>query len=143
MDSVLKQNKQVLTLSAEKNSPVIVRRFLEEVMEESGFSGHKYSGLEVSVTEHIENLIRHAYKGKSGEITVVAEIKYPEAKITINDKGPAFNMKKKKLPNLPGRIKKGLGGKMGIKTILSMCDTVKYRRVKGANENVFIIRESA
>jgi anti-sigma regulatory factor (Ser/Thr protein kinase) len=118
----------------------LIRRFIGDNMKNLGFPRKKISALAVSVTEHCENLIRHAYAEKTGKVALKLELKYPEAKIIARDAGPGFNMKEQKIPDTSQRIKKGLGGKMGIKTILALCDNVEYKRIKDRNENTFIVR---
>jgi len=118
----------------------LIRRFIGGNMKNTGFPRKKISALTVSVTEHCENLIRHAYAKKAGKVALKLELKYPEAKITALDKGPRFNMKEQKIPDTSRRLKKGLGGKMGIKTILALCDGVEYKRINGNNRNTFMVR---
>lgn len=118
----------------------LIRKFIGDNMKSTGFPRKKISALAVSVTEHCENLIKHAYSGKSGKVALKLEMKYPEAKIIALDAGQRFNMTEQKIPNTSLRLKKGLGGKMGIKTILALCDAVEYKRKSGHNENTFIVR---
>lgn len=130
-----------VTYPAEKKRLDEIRKMIGAALRNNGFSAAKIAGLEVSVVEHCENLIKHAYNGSKGEIIIDAEIRHPEARIKISDTAPAFNMFKQKLPELSGRIKKGIGGKMGIRIILSMCDDVTYERRGGYNINTFIIQD--
>jgi len=126
---------------AEKKRLEDIRRLIGNAMHRNGFSAAKTAGLEISVVEHCENLIKHAYNASKGDIKIDADIKFPEARIKIADTAPAFNMFKAKLPELPERLKKGLGGKMGIRIILSMCDDVEYERKGGYNVNTFVIKD--
>jgi|ERR1035437_1274052 anti-sigma regulatory factor (Ser/Thr protein kinase) len=130
-----------LGLPAEKQNLEIIRKTISGIMKDYGFTRSKISGLEVSIVEHCENLIKYAYVGKIGYINVKAHFKFPVAEIHITDNAAEFNMLKAELPQLAERIKKGIGGKMGIRTIMSMCDEVKYERKNGKNINTFIIRE--
>ena len=128
-----------LNVAAKERNLGLIRKFIGAGMKNSRFPRKKISALAVSVTEHCENLIRHAYKKKSGKVGLKLELKYPEAKITALDSGPRFDMTKQKIPDTSRRLKKGLGGKMGIKTILALCDAVEYKRKNGRNENTFIV----
>ncbi len=134
-----KTGTALLRVDAKKENLGLIRKFINTGMKESGFSGKKISALEVSITEHCENLIRHAYKKKRGKVELKLELKFPVAKITAWDSGPFFNMKEQNIPDTSRRVKKGLGGKMGIKTILALCDAVEYKRKNGYNENGFIV----
>jgi anti-sigma regulatory factor (Ser/Thr protein kinase) len=129
-----------IKVDATENNLGLIRRFIGDNMKNTGFPRKKISALSVSVTEHCENLIRHAYAKKRGKVSLKLELKYPEAKITALDAGPRFNMKEQKLPDISLRLKNGLGGKMGIKTILALCDAVEYKRINGRNRNTFIVR---
>ena len=131
-----------LGLPAEKQNLEIIRKTISNIMKDYGFTRNKISGLEVSIVEHCENLIKYAYAGRTGYINVEAHLKFPVAEIKITDTAAEFNMLKAELPQLAERIKKGIGGKMGIRTIISMCDEVKYERKSGKNINTFIIRET-
>jgi len=136
-----KTKPALLRVDANEHNLSIIRKFINVRMKKSGFSAHKTAALVVSVIEHCENLIRHAYSEKDGEIELKLEIKRPAARITILDNGPEFNLKKKRIPNISLRLKNGFGGKMGIKTIMALCDKVEYKRKDGYNENTFIIHE--
>lgn len=117
----------------------LIRKFINTGMKVHGFGQEKVSAMKVSLTEHCENLIRHAYKKKPGAVELIMELKYPAAVITAIDAGPEFDMTALELPDTSRRLKKGLGGKMGIKSILALCDSVEYKRKNGRNENTFII----
>jgi serine/threonine-protein kinase RsbW len=136
-----KAKTAVIKVDANEHNLSIIRKFINVRMKKSGFSANKTAALVVSVIEHCENLIRHAYKEKGGEIKLKLAIKRHRAKISILDNGPEFNMKKKRIPDISARLKNGFGGKMGIKTILALCDKVEYKRKDGYNENNFIILE--
>jgi anti-sigma regulatory factor (Ser/Thr protein kinase) len=135
------EDKIRIKVSADKHSLNMIRQAIGDAMKTRGFSTLKTAGMEVSVIEHCENLIKHVYAAGGGGISIEMKLKYPVAMVRITDTGPEFNMLEAKLPALSGRIAKGLGGKMGIRTILLMCDEVKYRRRGSVNENVFIIRD--
>lgn len=129
-----------LNVEAEESNLGLIRKFIGAGMKNAGFPRRKISAMAVSMTEHCENLIRHAYAKKSGKVALALELKYPEAKLTALDSGPRFNMLEQEIPDTAQRLKKGLGGKMGIKTILASCDEVGYKRMNGCNENTFIVR---
>jgi len=129
-----------LKVTAKERNLGLIRKFIDAGMKNTGFPRKKISALKVAVTEHCENLIRHAYKNKGGKVELKLDLKYPAAKITALDSGPGFDLTRKKIPDTSLRLKKGLGGKMGIKTILALCDAVEYKRMNGRNANTFIVR---
>lgn len=129
-----------LNVEASARNLGLIRKFIGAGMNNSGFPRRKISAMAVSATEHCENLIRHAYAKKSGKVALTLEVKYPEAKLTALDTGPRFNMLEQEMPDTSLRLKKGLGGKMGIKTMLASCDEIGYKRMNGCNENTFIVR---
>ncbi len=134
-----KADTYLLKTEAKAGNLGAVRKFITASMKKAGFSAMKTAALNVSAVEHFENLIRHAYAGEGGKAVMKIEIKHPEARLSVLDYGPLFDMRKKRIPDISKRLKNGLGGKMGIKTILSLCDRVEYRRTAGCNENVFIV----
>jgi anti-sigma regulatory factor (Ser/Thr protein kinase) len=129
-----------IKVDAKEGNLGLIRKFIGDNMKNTGFPRKKISALAVSVTEHCENLIRHAYVKKTGKVALKLKLKYPAAKITALDSGARFNMTEQKIPDTSRRLKKGLGGKMGIKTILALCDAVEYKRRNCRNENTFIVR---
>lgn len=137
----LKEGSFDMSVPAEKKNLHVIRELLRIAMKDAGFSFRKTANLELSVIEHCENLIKYAYTNGDGEIKIKADLRYPVAKIIVKDTEREFDMSKQKLPELSGRIVRGIGGKMGIRTILSMCDEIKYKRKNGHNENIFIIRD--
>src|SRR5271157_4847671 len=90
-----KAKTAMIKVDANEHNLSLIRKFINVRMKRYGFSDYKTAALVVSVIEHCENLIRHAYTEKGGEIELKLAIKRPAAKITILDKGPEFNMKKK------------------------------------------------
>lgn len=143
--SKLKPGLLKFRMPAEKQHLDMIRRTISHFIKEYGFSRSKVAGLEVSIVEHCENIIKYGYAGKSGFIDVEVKAGLPKAAVTIKDTAPEFDMIKARaeLPQLAERIKKGIGGKMGIRTILSMCDDVKYKRERGRNVNTFMINDGA
>jgi len=134
-----KTGTALLKIDAKKENLGLIRKFIHVSMRKSGFPGKKISALAVSLTEHCENLIRHAYAKKRGKVELQMKLNYPVAKITALDRGPMFNMNKISIPDTARRVKNGQGGKMGVKTILALCDRVEYKRKDGYNENSFIV----
>ncbi len=131
--------RSVMKVEAAAHNLGLIRKFINDGMKKKGFPRAKISALKVSLTEHCENLIRHAYAGKGGKVELELKLKYPSAKITAIDYGRKFDMIRYRIPDTHKRVKKGLAGKMGIKTILTLCDAVLYRRKNGYNVNTFIV----
>jgi len=128
-----------ITVEAKAGNLSLIRKFINTGMKAQGFPHEKISAMKVCVTEHCENIIKHAYGAGGGSVTIVMELNMPSAKITALDSGARFDITKYNLPDTALRIKKGMGGRMGLKTILALCDKVSYSRKKGINENVFIL----
>ena len=128
-----------IKVDAKPHNLGLIRKFINTGMKKQGFPQEKISALKVSLTEHCENLIRHAYGRKTGSMEIKMELKFPAARITVLDSGPGFDMTAYEIPDTSRRLKKGLGGKMGLKTILALCDRVEYRRRHSHNENIFIL----
>ncbi|HNZ29812.1 MAG TPA: ATP-binding protein [Candidatus Goldiibacteriota bacterium] len=138
----LKKNTAESAIIADANvhNLAFIRRWISSAMKKQGFAPDDISPIKVSVTEHCENIIKHAYADKPGKVEIIIRLDYPRAGITVVDSGPAFDMTGYKPRDISKRIKEGIGGNMGIKTIMTLCTEVKYRRVKNRNENTFIIK---
>ncbi|MBN2754291.1 MAG: ATP-binding protein [Candidatus Goldbacteria bacterium] len=131
-----------LKVDAKAQNLGVIRKFINAAMKNNGFAQDKISAMKVSITEHIENLIRHAYAEKPGKTDIIMKLEFPSVKITVLDSGAKFDMTTHEIPDTSRRLKKGLGGKMGIKTIMALCDKVVYKRKGNYNENTFIIRQN-
>jgi len=131
--------RSAIKVEAKEHNLSLIRKFIKEGMKKKGFPALSVSALKVAVTEHCENLIRHSYGKKSGTVELKLDVKYPAAKITAIDNGKKFDMIRYRVPDTHKRVKKGLAGKMGIKTILALCDAVLYRRKNGRNVNIFVV----
>ncbi len=136
-----KKEMHILKTDASPQNIQVIRKFIEIEMKKNKFSKEKISAMKVSVTEHCENIIKHSYNGNAGKMEIYMEFKKTYVKISVVDFGPKFDMNRYSIPDTSRRLKKGLGGKMGIKTILAMSDKVIYKRKRNYNENIFIIKK--
>jgi|DewCreStandDraft_4_1066084.scaffolds.fasta_scaffold09864_1 anti-sigma regulatory factor (Ser/Thr protein kinase) len=130
-----------LIISASKKNLKKVRELITKEMKVNGFSTNKTISAIITITEHLENIIKYGYKNSKGKIYIKLDLNYPVAKIIVSDKGKKFNILKAKTEDLKERIKNGIGGKMGIKIIFNFCDDLEYKRIKGYNNNIFIFNE--
>jgi len=136
-----KDTKFNLIISASKKNLKKVRELITKEMKVNGFSTNKIISAIITITEHLENIIKYGYKNSKGKIYIKLDLNYPVAKIIVSDKGKKFNILKAKTEDLKERIKNGIGGKMGIKIIFNFCDDLEYKRIKGYNNNIFIFNE--
>lgn len=89
-----------------------------------------------SYLELFENIIRHGYSGKFGYVTVEVFGDEEKAGVIIMDSAKPFSLLDYRDVGQAEMIKHGIAGKMGIKTILTLCDKVEYSREGEFNKHI-------
>lgn len=95
-------------------------------------------GLTTSYLELFENIIKYGYAGREGSVTVEVFGDEKTSGVVITDSGRPFNILDYKDVGQAEMIKKGISGKMGIKTILTLCDKVEYKREGQYNKHILL-----
>jgi len=85
--------------------------------------------VEIASEEALVNIIRHAYKNRTGSIDMTIETKDHVVEIIIRDRGPPFNPLEKDISfdRSAGLEERQLGG-LGILFMREYMDEVRYRR---------------
>jgi anti-sigma regulatory factor (Ser/Thr protein kinase) len=112
------------------------RDFVVNSLLDLGADSETTFALTTSYLELFENLINHGYSGRAGRAVVEIEADEKAAKIKVIDTAHEFNILEYRDPGQADMIKKGITGKMGIKTIMALCDEVLYSREAGRNKYV-------
>jgi anti-sigma regulatory factor (Ser/Thr protein kinase) len=114
------------------------RDFLVDVLVGAMTDSETTFALTTSYLELFENIIRHGYAGAAGSVIVEIDADPKTVKITVTDFCRPFSILEYKDVGQAEMIKKGIAGKMGIKTILTLCDKVEYSRMGDKNVHVLI-----
>ncbi len=115
-----------------------IRTFFEEAARDN-LAQEDINYMEVCLNEICENVIRHGYEEGENE-TINIKIRFDESsvKITIIDKGKPFNLLEYEPIDTTTLVKEGIKGKLGIRTVKTICDKIYYKRLKGKNQVVLI-----
>ncbi|MBS0624809.1 MAG: ATP-binding protein [Verrucomicrobia bacterium] len=108
-----------------------------------GFDESTIRKVELASEEAIVNIIRHAYKGRKGDVDIVITmIPKSHVEIVISDQGPPFNPLAKKTnfdPSAP--LEERTEGGLGILFMKQYIDEIHYERKMNKNILTFIKRK--
>lgn len=113
----------VLNLTSDPPLLSVMRAAVSKVCEIAGFHQMDTSKIILAIDEACSNIIRHAYKGKSGQrIQITCKIKPTKLEFILEDEGEPADVKKIKSRPL-NEIRPG---GLGVYIITSVMDKVKY-----------------
>ncbi|HOW59698.1 MAG TPA: ATP-binding protein [Candidatus Omnitrophota bacterium] len=99
-----------------------LRRDLRQILTQIGWNKKTTAEILLAVDEALTNVIRHAYQGTFGKMTVQIEDAPERTEIILEDQGKKFDPTKAPLPELPRQKPGGLG----IHFIMTIMDQVFY-----------------
>lgn len=79
-----------LTLPATAENVIVVRQAVAGLGEALGLSGSRIADLKTVVSEACNNVVLHAYEGRSGPLEVTAEPRSGELEVQVADHGKGF-----------------------------------------------------
>lgn len=132
-----------LKLPASSENLDIIRKFIEGIAGNMGFSEESIYQIELAVDEACANVITHAYRGEnSGEkiIHVTVKQKKDRIEIAIADKGAGFDPARIKSPNMEEYLKKMKPGGLGVHLIKSLMDDVRFHIRPGVRNEVRMVK---
>lgn len=113
----------VLNLTSDPPLLSVMRAAVSKVCEIAGFDEMETSKIILAIDEACSNIIRHAYKGKSGQnIIITCKIKPTKLEFILEDEGEPADVKKIKSRPLDEIRPGGLG----VYIITSVMDKVKF-----------------
>lgn len=101
------EKKFELNASSEVLSPF--RKELRQILNEAGWEKKTTEEILLAVDEALTNVIRHAYQGKSGKMTVFVTTTDNKVEIVLEDWGRKFDPTQVPSPELPRHRPGGLG----------------------------------
>jgi anti-anti-sigma factor len=132
-----------LSVPADESQLSRVRDFIVNVCESANFSPRETSNTKLAIDEACTNIIKHAYREKSGDIRVRAEISSGQIQFRIYDTGEHFDFASIKDPDLDQYVESGKKGGLGVFLINRLMDGVDYRATPDGNELVLAKRGRA
>ncbi len=122
-----------LRVRSELESLDALRDFLKANLRLLGLSETEYFKIELSVVEICTNIIKYAYPGEQGEITLKLWKEGQRLYLEISDSGIPFDPTKAKEPDIHEIIRKRKKGGLGIFLTRKLVDGFDYRREEGRN----------
>lgn len=123
-----------LNASSEVLSPF--RKELRQILSQAGWEKKTADEILLAVDETLTNIIRHAYQGKSGKMTVGVDVSGDKIEIVLEDQGKKFDPTQVPPPELPRRRPGGLG----VHFIRTIMDQVIYEGDKLEGNRLRLIK---
>ena len=109
-----------LIASSEILSPF--RKELRQILGQAGWEKKTAEEILLAVDETLTNIIRHAYQGKPGKMTISVSASDKKIEIVVEDQGKKFDPTQAPSPELPSHRPGGLG----IHVIRTIMDQMIY-----------------
>jgi len=122
-----------LEIPADENNLSEVRDFIADICVKAGFSKSEINNTKLAVDEACTNIIKHAYKEKSGDIRIDVQAGPGKVEINIFDRGEPFDWSKVKEPDLNLYVEMGKKGGLGIYLMNRLMDSLSYTPAPGGN----------
>lgn len=119
-----------------KNDPAqlaLLYEFLEQLAGSCGISMPQQMEIKLALDEAVTNVIQYAYPGTTGDIRMDVVCENGQLKITITDKGIAFNPLENKEPDVTLPLEERPIGGLGIFLVKQLMTDVSYQRSDGYN----------
>jgi anti-sigma regulatory factor (Ser/Thr protein kinase) len=124
--------RRTLTLRAELSEMDEARRFLRDALRSARLEEEEFYKLELALVEICVNIIRYAYPGRAGTITVTVTF-VPGVCLEIRDTGRPFDPRRVPPPDWEEHVKLGRKSGLGVYLARSLVDEFAYRREGGEN----------
>jgi anti-sigma regulatory factor (Ser/Thr protein kinase) len=124
--------RRTLTLRAELSELDLARRFLRDALRGVRLKEEEFYKLELALVEICVNIIRYAYPGSAGTITVAVAL-VPGVCLEIRDSGRPFDPRRVPPPDWDEHVKEGRKSGLGVYLARSLVDDFDYRREGGEN----------
>ena len=111
-----------------------LRDFVTKVGKRFGFSERVINAFKLSIDEAATNIIKHAYRDWSGDITIRAIVKKNTLTIVLIDQGKYFDPRQVSDPDLQRYVDIGKKGGLGIFIMRRLLDRIDYRKTEEGNE---------
>ncbi|HSG27049.1 MAG TPA: ATP-binding protein, partial [Candidatus Krumholzibacterium sp.] len=120
------QTKFQLEIPADENNLSEVRDFIADICTRAGFSKRETNNTKLAMDEACTNIIKHAYKDRSGSIKIDVTARPGHIDINVFDRGRAFEWSNVKDPDLQRYVEIGKKGGLGIYLMNRLMDDLDY-----------------
>ncbi|RPI03706.1 MAG: tetratricopeptide repeat protein [Calditrichaeota bacterium] len=111
-----------------------LRDFVTRVGKKYGFSERVINAFKLSIDEAATNIIKHAYRDWSGDITLRAVAKKSSLTMVLIDQGKYFDPRQVNDPDLQRYVEIGKRGGLGIFIMRRLLDSIDYHKSEEGNE---------
>ncbi len=134
------KNTRHITISNDMKEVSRTRNFLEGICKEYCIDREVFKMLNLAMEEWVANVINYAYDdGVKGEVELTACMDDGRLTITVKDRGTPFDPTKQAAVDVDAGLEERTIGGLGIHLVISIMDTVAYRRTTdGYNEMTLI-----
>ena len=122
-----------LEIPADENNLSEVRDFIADVCLKAGFSKREMNNTKLAMDEACTNIIKHAYRDKSGTIRIDVQAEPGKVEINIFDRGKSFDWSEVKDPDLQQYVEIGKKGGLGIFLMNRLMDDLDYQASDNGN----------
>ncbi len=129
-----KVKKEELRVPASLEHLLDLRKFIEKVGKRHRLPDKMVNAFKLAVDEASTNIIRHAYRDKSGDILIRAIVRKTSVTVSLIDQGRFFDPGSVKNPDLKRYVAIGKRGGLGIFMIRKLVDNLEYFRTDEGNE---------
>lgn len=131
-----------LEIPADENNLSEVRDFMSDICDRADFSKRETSNTKLAVDEACTNIIKHAYRQKSGEIKIDVQAEPGRVEVNIFDRGEPFDWSKVEDPDLEEYVEIGKKGGLGIFLMNRLMDELDYS-ASSAGNRLFMAKTAA
>jgi len=114
-----------LKIDAKLDNLWVIANFVATSMKRLGIKEGIFEA-QLAVDEACTNIVKYAYSGRGGIITVTCELKEGNFVVTIRDKGKSFDPASIPLPDLDADLDKRKIGGLGIYLMRKLMDDISY-----------------
>ncbi len=103
-----------------------LRKELRALFSGAGWEKKAVEEILLAVDEALTNVIRHAYQGQMGKISVTIDVSFDKIEVVMEDRGRAFDPTQVPPPELP----RDKPGGLGVHFIRTIMDHMVYERLE-------------
>lgn len=123
---LMKGKRFELEVDSKLESLPIINDSIAKMLKGIGAGERTIFEVQMAVDEACTNIIKHAYSGEEGPITLICELVDDEFVVTIRDRGKPFDPSSVPVPDLHADLDKRRIGGLGIHFMRKMMDEVSY-----------------
>jgi serine/threonine-protein kinase RsbW len=123
---LMKGKQFELKVDSKLESLPIINECIAKMMKGIGAGERNIFEVQMAVDEACTNIIKHAYSGEEGPITLICKLVDDEFVVTIRDRGKPFDARSVPAPDLHADLDKRRIGGLGIHFMRKMMDEVSY-----------------